>query len=465
MPGVFVSDGSIGSTLASAFGGGSLDPAADARLLQSLGTLRLQQDQANENRRQFDIQQRLREEEAASARVLREQQAAALKAEEERKAAKDAADRAATAENISLGDTLSRSVVSDLERDYAPVVPNKPFAENDPTSMGPLIPLEVSDPTRRAELSAAQRDVASQIALSARAAKSADDFNKTVSNVRADADLRLMDMSNSDNVRRVLARRGDTNAFDPKLVFVDTMRVKMRQEDLDAEAAKIKETAKAKATYEPLVRKPGETSILSPELMEVFPGQPQRVEAQPDTKDTDQYRTTIESNPVIKNFNEAKTYYKQITDNIGDATTEGTPIDDQALVVAFTKLQDPGSVSREGEVNAIQAAQSLQERFQGNLNYFTKGTGRLTVEARKDLLTAAKRAYKAHEKTARDFVKGREPEATQRGYRESAWAPGGFRRGEEGNPIGVQTREDIIAKVPVGSWFELPDGTSHQRTQ
>src|SRR5207342_1471862 len=88
MPGLFVNDGSLGSSIASAFGGGSFDPSADARLLQSLGSLRIQQDQAAlarekalEDRRQFEETQRLRQQELESSTLLREQQIAASKAE------------------------------------------------------------------------------------------------------------------------------------------------------------------------------------------------------------------------------------------------------------------------------------------------------------------------------------------------------------------------------------------------
>lgn len=106
-------------------------------------------------------------------------------------------------------------------------------------------------------------------------------------------------------------------------------------------------------------------------------------EAIPDFKDVTSLR---------KEFTDVSADFQEIGRNLNTINTLGANTDAAShlgLIVAFTKLLDPGSVAREGEVKLTQSAQGVVSKL-GNLkNRLEKGETALPPEVVDDLLNAA----------------------------------------------------------------------------
>lgn len=107
--------------------------------------------------------------------------------------------------------------------------------------------------------------------------------------------------------------------------------------------------------------------------------------------------TKFGTEPLIQNFATIQDGYN-FASSMNDNTTN--PADDQALVYAFAKAMDPGSVVREGEYNTVQKyAQSWVQAYGKSVSQAIAGTGFLTPEARKNLKTVIENKYTSSKKS------------------------------------------------------------------
>lgn len=100
--------------------------------------------------------------------------------------------------------------------------------------------------------------------------------------------------------------------------------------------------------------------------------------------------------PVQQDYNDIQAQYQRITTLGADVGPDGQPLEpgqraanDLALVVAFTKMLDPGSVAREGEVALTQQAASLIGQAETWLPKLQQGGTLLPENTRKALVAAA----------------------------------------------------------------------------
>lgn len=108
-----------------------------------------------------------------------------------------------------------------------------------------------------------------------------------------------------------------------------------------------------------------------------------KAESIPDFKDV----TTLR-----KEFTSVSTDFQEIGRNLNTINTLAARKDaagDLALVVAFTKLLDPGSVAREGEVKLTQSAQGVIDKAGNTLERLRKGETLLTDTVRQQFVDAA----------------------------------------------------------------------------
>lgn len=84
---------------------------------------------------------------------------------------------------------------------------------------------------------------------------------------------------------------------------------------------------------------------------------------------------------------------KQGYKNIMNFFKEPNQVTDYAIAVAFAKVLDPGSVAREGEVNAINNAGAKIPAFQAAFKNAIAGTGKMDAKMRYDIATAASALY------------------------------------------------------------------------
>jgi len=95
--------------------------------------------------------------------------------------------------------------------------------------------------------------------------------------------------------------------------------------------------------------------------------------------------------PIVQNFNVISEGYN-FAKSLGSNTTN--PADDQALIYAFAKAMDPGSVVREGEYATVQKyAQSLAQSYGKSVTQAISGTGFLTAEARNNIKKTIESRY------------------------------------------------------------------------
>jgi hypothetical protein len=143
--------------------------------------------------------------------------------------------------------------------------------------------------------------------------------------------------------------------------------------------------------------------------------------------------------PIQKNYEDIRSQFGRIATLGAQLRPNGEPFDpaqqavnDLALVVAFTKMLDPGSVAREGEVELTKKSASLLGEASTWLPRLQKGGTLLPAETRKALVQAATDmmpvyddAYEnmADQNYARVTDYGLEPERVMLGYQWAEDAP------------------------------------------
>ena len=81
-------------------------------------------------------------------------------------------------------------------------------------------------------------------------------------------------------------------------------------------------------------------------------------------------------------------------------------VSDYALAVAFAKILDPGSVAREGEVNAVRNAGALFPNLKAELSNAITGEGTFSQETRDQIVDLALRTYNQKAEQARKQIAG-----------------------------------------------------------
>jgi len=103
--------------------------------------------------------------------------------------------------------------------------------------------------------------------------------------------------------------------------------------------------------------------------------------------------------PVVKDFNEirrgytlAKSGYNEILSKVNENFESLAPAH-QAIIIAFNKMLDPGSVVREGEYARTTEGQSLVNRFYGKLDQYIRGGAGITSGDIKSIVDVVDRIY------------------------------------------------------------------------
>lgn len=105
----------------------------------------------------------------------------------------------------------------------------------------------------------------------------------------------------------------------------------------------------------------------------------------PNFDDTQKLRKEYQSQTNVKKFDDAiGPYQSMLTSAATDTATA-----DIDMVYGLATILDPESVVREGEFATIRAAQSIPDRFKGEIQYLFEGKGRLSPEAREKLMEIA----------------------------------------------------------------------------
>lgn len=105
----------------------------------------------------------------------------------------------------------------------------------------------------------------------------------------------------------------------------------------------------------------------------------------PNFDDTQKLRKEYQSQTNVKKFDDAiGPYQSMLTSAQNDTATA-----DIDMVYGLATILDPESVVREGEFATIRAAQSIPDRFKGEIQYLFEGKGRLSPEAREKLMEIA----------------------------------------------------------------------------
>ena len=149
---------------------------------------------------------------------------------------------------------------------------------------------------------------------------------------------------------------------------------------------------------------------------------------------------------VYNNFSEIRDSYQRVQSmgNLGNAAG------DLALVVSFTKMLDPGSVAREGEVALTQSAASALAQAQNFLPRLSQGNTLLPAAVRQQLIGAAREMYGNYERTYNNLATqyrgtaqayGFDPNRVMMGYQQPGAAPAGGGGGNVSPPQVGETRE------------------------
>jgi hypothetical protein len=120
----------------------------------------------------------------------------------------------------------------------------------------------------------------------------------------------------------------------------------------------------------------------------------QSEETQAKIKLEDDYRDEYNQNRVVKDSKEINAAISRM-DNVWNEylikpNDRGRNALDQALVITFNKMLDPGSVVRESEFARTPTGQSLLSRMQGYQEKLAKGGVGLTDSERKEIIVVAK---------------------------------------------------------------------------
>tara|TARA_B100001248_G_scaffold184767_1_gene140916 strand:+ start:3546 stop:5021 length:1476 start_codon:yes stop_codon:yes gene_type:complete len=93
-------------------------------------------------------------------------------------------------------------------------------------------------------------------------------------------------------------------------------------------------------------------------------------------------------------------------DTIAEFYKAPSGVSDYALAVAFAKILDPGSVAREGEVNAVRNAGALFPNLKAELTNAITGEGTFSQETRDQIIDLALRTYNQKAEQARKQLAG-----------------------------------------------------------
>lgn len=93
-------------------------------------------------------------------------------------------------------------------------------------------------------------------------------------------------------------------------------------------------------------------------------------------------------------------------DTIAEFYKAPSGVSDYALAVAFAKILDPGSVAREGEVNAVRNAGALFPNLKAELTNAITGEGTFSQETRDQIIELALRTYNQKAEQARKQLAG-----------------------------------------------------------
>ena len=117
--------------------------------------------------------------------------------------------------------------------------------------------------------------------------------------------------------------------------------------------------------------------------------------------------------PIQQDYNDITAQYQRITTLGADVGPDGQPLEpgqraanDLALVVAFTKMLDPGSVAREGEVALTQQAASLIGQAETWLPKLQQGGTLLPENTRKALVAAASDMMPIYDRAYNSLAQG-----------------------------------------------------------
>lgn len=108
-------------------------------------------------------------------------------------------------------------------------------------------------------------------------------------------------------------------------------------------------------------------------------------ELPPNFDDTQKLRKEFQSQTAVKKFDDAAGPYASML----RSAAQDTATADIDMVYGLATILDPESVVREGEFATIRAAQSIPDRFKGEIQYLFEGKGRLSAEAREKLMEIA----------------------------------------------------------------------------
>lgn len=146
----------------------------------------------------------------------------------------------------------------------------------------------------------------------------------------------------------------------------------------------------------PTVHKPGDILRMPDGTTQVIEGPEGYVDpdkAREITKDTSDYRKEFTSLQTVKDFANRRGAIGVIESAAQDPSAAG----DLALIFAYMRMLDPGSVVRESEFQLAAQAGSLPQVAQAGYNRVVSGQ-RLTEEQRQDFIGRAQKIYERQEK-------------------------------------------------------------------
>jgi len=112
----------------------------------------------------------------------------------------------------------------------------------------------------------------------------------------------------------------------------------------------------------------------------------------------------------LKTSEELRSSYNRIQSFAG-----GQSVSDVALVTAFAKLLDPGSVVREGEAAAIAQSGSLPDAFKQSMLNALTGQGQLPPEVKQEIVSLSRKLYYDTASDARSTIEGYQNRAARAG--------------------------------------------------
>lgn len=141
---------------------------------------------------------------------------------------------------------------------------------------------------------------------------------------------------------------------------------------------------------------------------------PQGAGTTPPTLDKDQMSIlgglSDDATRDLKTSEELRSSYNRI-----QSFADGQSVSDVALVTAFAKLLDPGSVVREGEAVAIAQSGSLPDAFKQSMLNALTGQGQLPPEVKQEIVSLSRKLYYDTASDARSTIEGYQGRAARAG--------------------------------------------------